>query len=64
MINQLFINDQACKWPSYLPTDQTILQTTVRDSIDKLFMKMERDHGKIFVSKALGYLTVSEFIVH
>ncbi|XP_041349252.1 NACHT domain- and WD repeat-containing protein 1-like [Gigantopelta aegis] len=52
--------DQACRWTSYAPTDQTILQTTVRGSIDALLARVEQLHGKLFVSHALAYLTLSK----
>ncbi|XP_041349253.1 NACHT domain- and WD repeat-containing protein 1-like [Gigantopelta aegis] len=52
--------DQACRWTSYAPTDQTILQNTVRGSIDALLARVEQLHGKLFVSHALAYLTLSK----
>ncbi|XP_041349254.1 NACHT domain- and WD repeat-containing protein 1-like [Gigantopelta aegis] len=52
--------DQACRWTSYAPPDQTILQTTVRGSIDALLARIEQLHGKLFVSHALAYLTLSK----
>ncbi|XP_041349706.1 NACHT domain- and WD repeat-containing protein 1-like [Gigantopelta aegis] len=52
--------DQACQWRSFTPADITVLQYTIGQSINTLFEKIEKLHGKIFVSKALGYLTISK----
>lgn len=49
--------EEACRWKSYSLPDATVLQTTVRDSINALFSRVETMHGKVLVSRALGYLT-------
>lgn len=54
--------DEAKHWYSYTPPEDTVLKDTVRDAIDKLFGRVETIHGKILVSKALGYLTLSKFL--
>ncbi|XP_033747062.1 NACHT and WD repeat domain-containing protein 2-like [Pecten maximus] len=51
--------DEACKWHSYTPSDETVLQPTISESIKHLFSNLERKHGEIFVFKALGYLTTA-----
>ena len=51
--------DQACRWTSYSRPDLTVLQDTVRGSIDALLARVEQLHGKLFVSRALTYLTLS-----
>ncbi|XP_060067084.1 NACHT and WD repeat domain-containing protein 2-like [Ylistrum balloti] len=51
--------DEACKWNSFSSIDDTRLQTTVRDSINMLYSRLEVRHGEIFVSHALGYLTTA-----
>jgi len=50
--------DNACAWTSFAPKSSTVLESTVRKSIDGLFERLEKLHGKIFVSRALGYLTI------
>lgn len=54
--------DQAVKWKSYAPLDVTTatLQSNIKDSINKLFSDLERLHGKVLVSHALGLITVSK----
>ncbi|GFR71651.1 NACHT and WD repeat domain-containing protein 1 [Elysia marginata] len=52
--------DEACKWKSFSRPELSILQPTIRDCINRLFTQMEVSHGKVFVSRALGYLTTSE----
>lgn len=49
--------DEACRWTSYSDKSTTVLQTTVRNSINTLFSRLEVKHGETFVSRALGYLT-------
>ncbi|KAK7479964.1 hypothetical protein BaRGS_00028791, partial [Batillaria attramentaria] len=51
--------DTACRWRSFMSPSDTVLQATVRDSINVMFSELETMHGKTFVSRALGYLTVS-----
>nr|KAG5713139.1 hypothetical protein BaRGS_007666 [Batillaria attramentaria] len=51
--------DTASKWRSYWPEKDTVLQETVEKSISQIFDDLEKMHGKLFVSRALGYLTVS-----
>lgn len=49
--------DEACKWTSFATRDSTRLQMTIRASINRLFFRLERMHGELFVSRALGYMT-------
>ncbi|XP_069135891.1 NACHT and WD repeat domain-containing protein 2-like [Argopecten irradians] len=51
--------DEACTWHSYTSSDEIVLQTTIEDSIKHLFSDLERKHGELLVSKALGYLTAA-----
>ncbi|OWF44316.1 NACHT domain- and WD repeat-containing protein 1-like [Mizuhopecten yessoensis] len=51
--------DSAHRWNSYMDKRETVLQKTIRSSIDTLFSKLETSHGQIFVSRTLGYLTAS-----
>ncbi|XP_070204069.1 uncharacterized protein [Littorina saxatilis] len=52
--------DTACKWRSYFLPSHTVLQTTVRDSINMMFAELEKSHGETLVSRALAYLTISQ----
>ncbi|KAJ8304435.1 hypothetical protein KUTeg_018018 [Tegillarca granosa] len=50
--------DEACRWTSRDTIDADALQTTIHDSIHTLFARLEKIHGKLFVSRALGYMTL------
>ncbi|XP_061173439.1 uncharacterized protein LOC133182609 [Saccostrea echinata] len=52
--------DEACRWTSSATKDSTRLQTTIRDSINRLFFRLERIHGELFVSRTLGYITAAK----
>ncbi|XP_033748500.1 NACHT domain- and WD repeat-containing protein 1-like [Pecten maximus] len=52
--------ENAQGWHSYWDKSETVLQKTIRSSIDNLFTKLETKHGEIFVSRTLGYLTASK----
>lgn len=54
--------DEACRWTSFAAQDSTRLQTTIRASINRLFFRLERQHGELFVSRTLGYITAGVFI--
>ncbi|XP_033746932.1 NACHT domain- and WD repeat-containing protein 1-like [Pecten maximus] len=59
----LFLNlsfESASKWHSYWNDNETILQQTVKGSIEYLFSKMESKHGQMLVSRTIGYLTASK----
>ncbi|XP_053395163.1 uncharacterized protein LOC123524131 isoform X2 [Mercenaria mercenaria] len=51
--------DKASTWTSFVSKNVTVLEPTVRQSIDGLFQRLEKMHGQIFVSRALGYLTLA-----
>ncbi|XP_060587443.1 NACHT domain- and WD repeat-containing protein 1-like isoform X3 [Ruditapes philippinarum] len=51
--------DKASVWTSCLTKAVTVLEPTVRQSIDGLFQRLEKLHGQMFVSRALGYLTLA-----
>ena len=55
--------EEAATWASFSTRDKTILQDTVRASIDFLFQKLEKVHGHILLSRALGYLTIGKYHV-
>eukprot|EP00106_Octopus_bimaculoides_P004243 XP_014771685.1 PREDICTED: uncharacterized protein LOC106870193 [Octopus bimaculoides] len=48
----------ACEWHSYSDPSTTVLQSSVESSINTLFQCTENKHGKLLVSRALGYLTL------
>ena len=52
--------DEAVRWKSYLPIEKCILQSTIKDSINAIFEKLERLHGYHLVSHALAYITASK----
>ncbi|EDO47108.1 predicted protein, partial [Nematostella vectensis] len=51
---------EACRWKSYTPEDQITLPPSVKGIINALFDRVERVHGRILVSHALGYITASK----
>lgn len=55
--------DEACRWTSFAAQDTTRLQTTIRASINRLFFRLERQHGELFVSRTLGYITAGVLYV-
>ncbi|KAK3601003.1 hypothetical protein CHS0354_008112 [Potamilus streckersoni] len=52
--------EEAIRWNSFSDETDTVLKDTVKDSIDALFEKLELKHGTMLMSRALGYLTVSQ----
>ncbi|KAL3864387.1 hypothetical protein ACJMK2_006074 [Sinanodonta woodiana] len=51
--------DEALRWKSFTKNEELVLQSSIRDSINALFQRLEILHGKLFVSRALGYLTIA-----
>lgn len=52
--------DEACRWKSYTPTNETTMASDVKNVVNDLFDQVERRHGKILVSHALAYITASK----
>lgn len=52
--------EEVCHWSSYALLSQTKLESTVKGIINKLFEKVEKYQGTIFVTHALSYLTASK----
>ncbi|XP_077862128.1 NACHT domain- and WD repeat-containing protein 1-like [Saccoglossus kowalevskii] len=52
--------DQASKWQSYLPSSQIKVQPSVKGMISIIFDRLEEYHGKVLVSHALSYMTISQ----
>ena len=51
---------EVCRWRSYDAPDETVLADTVKGVIHRLFDRVERQHGRAFVSYALSYITASK----
>ncbi|XP_022342057.2 NACHT and WD repeat domain-containing protein 2-like isoform X2 [Crassostrea virginica] len=51
--------DEACRWNSFSPESETVLEKTIRESIDALFKRLEKSHGVLMMSRSMGYLTVA-----
>ena len=49
--------DSALAWKSYTPVTLSTFPRDVRAMIEKYFDGLERAHGRVFVSRTLGYLT-------
>ena len=52
--------DDICRWRSYFAPEATSLANTIHDSINRLFDRIENQHGHVLVSRALGYLTAAK----
>ena len=52
--------DDICRWRSYSAPEVTSLASTVHESIDWLFGRIEKHHGYVLVSRAFGYLTAAK----
>nr|XP_022300895.1 NACHT and WD repeat domain-containing protein 2-like [Crassostrea virginica] len=51
---------EALEWTSFRPIEECRLQDTIRGTIDHMFAKLESKHGKLFISRALGYITIAK----
>ena len=52
--------DDICRWRSYSAPEVTSLESTIHESINELFGRIETQHGHVLVSRALGYLTAAK----
>lgn len=52
--------EEVCRWSSYFKGEDIVLEPTVHAIINKLFDRVEKYHGYIFVSHTLAYLTASK----
>lgn len=52
--------DQACRWKSYTPGNETTLAFGVKNVVNEFLEQIEHRHGKILVSHALAYITASK----
>ena len=53
-------SDEAVRWKSYSAIEKCILKSTVKDSINALFERLERLHGYQLVSHGLAYITAAK----
>ncbi|KAL3864383.1 hypothetical protein ACJMK2_006070 [Sinanodonta woodiana] len=51
--------DEALRWKSFTKKEELVLESSIRESINVLFQRLEILHGKLFVSRALGYITIA-----
>ena len=51
--------DETRTWQSSTPIEECVLQPDIQSLIDHLFETLEKNHGKEFISAALGYITVA-----
>ncbi|XP_071805182.1 NACHT domain- and WD repeat-containing protein 1-like isoform X2 [Asterias amurensis] len=51
--------DQCIKWHSYQSAEKCILASSIHDMINLIFQQLEEYHGRILVSRALAYITLS-----
>ncbi|XP_061197445.1 NACHT and WD repeat domain-containing protein 2-like [Saccostrea echinata] len=51
--------DEACRWNSFSPDSETVLEKTIRESINALFQRLEKSHGVLMMSRSMGYLTAA-----
>jgi hypothetical protein len=49
--------DEARRWHSYDSFSLTVLRSTIESTIDALFERIEREHGRVLVQHALAFLT-------
>ena len=52
--------DEVCRWKSYTYIGNISLAYTIHDSINKLFERIEIQHGKTLVAHAFGYITAAK----
>nr|XP_039254746.1 NACHT domain- and WD repeat-containing protein 1-like isoform X1 [Styela clava] len=51
--------EEAKKWRSHDNVDDLVLAETSREAISNFYDRLEKDHGKMFASRALGYLVAA-----
>ncbi|XP_048404343.2 NACHT domain- and WD repeat-containing protein 1 isoform X2 [Stegostoma tigrinum] len=51
--------DEAKRWSSYMPTSELDVAVGTRDAVRLLYSRLEKKHGWVLVSHALGYITCS-----
>ncbi|XP_078423676.1 NACHT domain- and WD repeat-containing protein 1 [Cetorhinus maximus] len=51
--------DEAKRWSSYVPASELYVAKGTRESVRFLYTSLEKKHGKVLVSHALGYIACS-----
>ena len=52
--------DESSRWKSHTTVDKDVLADTVITLISGLLERVEKYHGKVLVSHALGYITAAK----
>ncbi|XP_077990681.1 NACHT domain- and WD repeat-containing protein 1-like [Glandiceps talaboti] len=52
--------DQSSRWQSYMSTSAIKVTPSVKGMISLIFDRLEEYHGQMLVSRALGYMTISQ----
>ncbi|XP_067671053.1 uncharacterized protein [Haliotis asinina] len=50
---------EALRWKSFSPPADTQLKATVQEAVRAFFQRIEENHGRIFTSHTLGYITIA-----
>ncbi|XP_046574149.1 NACHT domain- and WD repeat-containing protein 1-like [Haliotis rubra] len=50
---------EALRWKSFSPPADTRLKATVQEAVRAFFQRIEQNHGRIFTSHALAYITLA-----
>ncbi|XP_067856040.1 NACHT domain- and WD repeat-containing protein 1 [Heptranchias perlo] len=51
--------DEAKRWSSYIPASELYVAKGTREAVRFLYERLERKHGRVIVSHALGYIACS-----
>jgi NACHT domain- and WD repeat-containing protein len=51
--------EEARRWPSFAPKEETVLADDVPGVIRDLFVRLDRNHGELLVSRSLAYLAAA-----
>ncbi|XP_072407531.1 NACHT domain- and WD repeat-containing protein 1 [Chiloscyllium punctatum] len=51
--------DEAKRWNSYVPASELDVAAGTRDAVRLFYSHLEKTHGRVFVSHALGYIVCS-----
>ncbi|XP_077109236.1 NACHT domain- and WD repeat-containing protein 1 [Ranitomeya variabilis] len=51
--------DEAKRWSSYTPTSDLRIASNTKEAVHQLYERLEKLHGKVLISHALGYIVAS-----
>ncbi|XP_075681436.1 NACHT domain- and WD repeat-containing protein 1 [Rhinoderma darwinii] len=51
--------DEAKRWSSYTSTTELHIATSTKEAVHQLYERLEKLHGKLLISHALGYIVAS-----